>query len=440
MWSNTRWVQYILAAAALSTQPLGAQRTIAGGGIATLTPVEQPGGPAIEGLQARATSPTDVALRWTCIQGPTGYQVLASMNGGPSVAVTPTPLSPNCVQDLTRVNSGSVLPGMTAATTYSTGFNHSGLAPGNNYTYVVRAVYPSGGPADSPPVTVRPLFPPPGYSVWAGSPGRVIVSWEWSRVNGVFATGHVVSRKLAGESAFRTLATLPYSQYNVFNDSGVPVGTHQYLVEAIDGMRGTPQTVTTGVLRLDGASTLNIVVVSLSWSGVWQDANVRVLSSPAATGPFTDITGDGTLYSGGWRGVAHLGTSLFYKVAVTYPSGIGYDAVAQVAIAPATDIGLVAEDGGGGTKLRWNCEVDVARYELMRRVGGKGPFVGVGGYAFTVYPKPGVLGGKPTCSYDDTTVPLGNNVEYVVIGFSSKDRGDKPIRAARTMTFIKTWP
>ena len=48
--------------------------------------------------------------------------------------------------------------------------------------------------------------------------------------------------------------------------------------------------------------------------------------------------------------------------------------------------------------------------------------------------------GALTCSDNDMMVPLGNNVEYVVIGFSSKQQGDRPIRAARTMVFVKTWP
>ena len=159
------------------------------------------------------------------------------MNGGESVKITPTPLNPNCVQDLAQVNPALLVPGSTPVTTYSTSFSQGGLAPGNNYTYVVRALYANGGPADSPPVTVRPLFPAPGFSARPSNPGQVTIHWDWSHANIHYATGYVISRKLAGESAFRQLATMPYSPENVYNDNGVPVGSHQYLVEAVDGRR-----------------------------------------------------------------------------------------------------------------------------------------------------------------------------------------------------------
>jgi|RhiMethySRZTD1v2_1073278.scaffolds.fasta_scaffold00309_31 hypothetical protein len=401
-----------------------------------------PGGPPVSGLQVRLNSPSEASLRWSCVQGSTGYEVFSAMNGGEPVKITRTPLNPNCAQDLTQVNPALLQPGSTPATTYSTGFSQGDLTPANNYTYFVRALYGSGGPADSAPVTVRPLFPAPGFEARATTnPGQVTIYFQWANVNIHYPTGYVISRKLAGESTFRQLATVPYDgQQNVYNDNGVPVGSHEYLVEAVDGEKGKPATVTTGALSLWQAWTQNIVIVDLGFSGVWPGGTVRVLSAPAATGPFTDITAGGRLSDQHWLGVAPFGSNLHYKVVVTYPNGTTYQAVAQVAVPQASNIGLTAEDAGGGTRMKWNCEPDVARYELLRRVGGSGPFTPVGPYAFTVYPQPGQLGGAPTCGYNDTTVPLGNNVEYVVIGFSSKQNGDKAIRAAGTMVFIKTWP
>jgi hypothetical protein len=120
-----------------------------------------PGGPPVGGLRVQTTSPTQVALHWNCVQGSTGYEVFFAMNGGQSVKITPTPLNPNCVQDLAQVNPAFLAPGSTPVTTYSTGFSQGGLTPANDYTYVVRALYATGGPADSPPVTVRPLVPAP---------------------------------------------------------------------------------------------------------------------------------------------------------------------------------------------------------------------------------------------------------------------------------------
>lgn len=396
-----------------------------------------PGGPPVGGLRIRAMSPTYVALHWNCVQGSTGYEVFSATNDGESVKITSAPINPNCVQDLAQVNPALLAPGSTPLTTYSAGFSHAGLTPGNNYTYIVRALYANGGPADSTPVTVRPLFPAASFNAWPSNPGDVTITWNWSHVSLDFAPGYIVSRKLAGESSFRQLATMPQYIWNAYTDIGVPVGTHQYLVEAVDGEKGTPLTVTTGVVSIWNASTLNIVIVSLGFTGVWPGGSVRVLSSPTASGTFTDITAGGSLSDSSWRGVAPFGSNLHYKVVVSYPSGISHESVAQVAVPPASNIGLTAEDAGGGAALKWNCEAGVARYELLRRVGGSGLFNSVGPYAFTVYPKAGQLGGAPTCSYNDTTVPLDNDVDYVVIGFSSKRQGDNPIRAARTTVFVK---
>jgi hypothetical protein len=364
---------------------------------------------------------------------------LSATNGGESFKITAAPINPNCVQDLAQVNPALLAEGSTPVTTYSAGFNHAGLTPGNDYTYVVRALYANGGPADSPPMTVRPLFPAASFGAWPSYPGQVTIQWGWSHVSLDFAPGYVVSRKLAGESSFRQLATMPQYIWNAYNDSGVPVGTHQYLVEAIDGEKGTPATVTTGAISIWQAWTQNIVIVDLGFSGVWQGGSVRVFSAPNAAGPFTDITTDGDLSDSHWSGVAQFGSNLHYKVVVSYPGGITHDAVAQVAVPQASNIGLTAEDASGGAKLKWNCESGVAAYELMRRVGRSGAFSPVGPYAFRVYPR-SELGSAPMCSYTDTTVPLGNDVEYVVIGFSSKQQGDHPIRAARTSVFVKTYP
>ena len=117
------------------------------------------------------TSPTQVALHWNCVKESTGYEVFVAMNGGASVKITPTPLNPNCVQDLAQVNPALLVPSSTPVTTYSTGFSQGGLTPANDYTYVVRALYANGGPADSPPVTVRPVVPPPPPAPPPAKPG-----------------------------------------------------------------------------------------------------------------------------------------------------------------------------------------------------------------------------------------------------------------------------
>ncbi|WP_410963988.1 hypothetical protein, partial [Salmonella sp. SAL4448] len=88
----------------------------------------------------------------------------------------------------------------------------------------------------------------------------------------------------------------------------------------------------------------NIVIVDLGFFGVWPGGSVRVFSAPNATGPFTDITTNGHLSDSHWSGVAQFGSNLHYKIVVSYPNGITHQAVAQVAVPQASNIGLTAED------------------------------------------------------------------------------------------------
>ena len=119
------------------------------------------------------TSPTQVALHWNCVKESTGNQAFVAMNGGASVKITPTPLNPNCVQDLAQVNPALLAPSSTPVTTYSTGFSQGGLTPANDYTLrrSQGTICETSGPADSPPVTVRPVVPPPPPAPPPAKPG-----------------------------------------------------------------------------------------------------------------------------------------------------------------------------------------------------------------------------------------------------------------------------
>lgn len=131
--------------------------------------------------------PNRVSVRWTCPTGATSFEVFATPAGGQQMNVS-GPIAAQCVQDLqlSPPNTGR-LPGLSTsppAPTYSTGFQHNGLRPGQEISYVVRSLYPNGIGDASPVVVTTPPWPAPtGVQVRieaAPAPSRdrlVVVSW-----------------------------------------------------------------------------------------------------------------------------------------------------------------------------------------------------------------------------------------------------------------------
>lgn len=190
-------------------------------------------------------SPSHVYLRWTCPAGATGFEVLATPAGGQQAKVTSAPIPAQCVLDVPESIRRPVrLPGPpgTAApsntTTYSTFFQHNGLRPGQEFAYVVRALYPNGIGDAAPVTAVTPPWPAPtGVQVRvqsAGPPhsGSVVVV-SWNTVHG--APGYEVWATSLYEGEKDRLVTLAPVTGTTFTDQ-IPIGVKGYYVKTLEGL------------------------------------------------------------------------------------------------------------------------------------------------------------------------------------------------------------
>jgi hypothetical protein len=380
-----------------------------------------PGGVPVSGLRASSTFQS-ITLRWSCPQGASGYDVFGAQKGQPPVKLTTSPIGPHCVQDL-------VLPGQLLntqqppQTTYSVSFTHSPLPTAKEFTYTVRALYPNGGSADTPPFAASTsLFPPPVEPSIAPGERAVSLRWGQSRTPAGDASGYVVSRKLQGETAFRAVANVP-AQIGYFithTDGGVPPGRHEYVITPVDGEPSPVMPVTMGVPDLWNVSVLHLVEVDLGWS-VWTGTPVRVMSSPLATGPWTDIAPSLAPGAGHLRFLATPGTRTYYKVVASYPGLTLESAPKLLDIAAWTPIiALRTQIDGNVVRLDWTCEPGIVEYHVMRLTNGGQQYVQIPSIVY-----PGL------CNMSDKGIapeigPRG--VEYIVVGY---DRTDRAVRASR---------
>jgi titin len=127
------------------------------------------------------------------------------------------------------------------------GFGDSGLRPGADYAYRVRALNAHGRSGASDAVTaptLRPPATPSGLRAVASSDSRVGVSWK--DVGG--ETRYRVERRRDGSSRWFEIRLLA-ADTTRFYDSNVPPGTYSYRVTAIGpGGSSAPS-------ALSGAST-----------------------------------------------------------------------------------------------------------------------------------------------------------------------------------------
>lgn len=229
----------------LAPSVAAAQRTaIARPSGSTLTLVT-PGGPPPSNVRAGAT-PTSITIKWTCPSGATGYEVFATPVGGTGqqVKLTANPIPPQCVQEFLPQPALPPDPrlGGTQQTTYGSGFTHTGLVPGMQFVYVVRALYPEGV-GDAPPLTAQSAPWPPPSAVTPTLTGRS-VRLTWNPVPG--ATGYLVLRQLAGESALTQLTPTPLVATSYSDATILAPGDHRYSVQAVDGSPATAVTVHVG--------------------------------------------------------------------------------------------------------------------------------------------------------------------------------------------------
>ncbi|HZN98617.1 MAG TPA: hypothetical protein VFB61_12870, partial [Gemmatimonadales bacterium] len=244
-----------------------------------------PGGPAASGLTARTTG-SSIEVRWSCPPGASGFELFATPKGGTQIKLTATPINPNCPQDLSVATAASIQLGGSAQPTYSTGFSHTGLSSAAEFTYVVRTLYPAGGPADSNPLTARTNLAPPVTGVTTQNAGNGTVYVMWPHVG--LRADYLVLRRLAGETAFRQMASVPWTE-SIYIDKGLPAGRHEYKVHVVNGDPGAPIAVDAGGPHIWQAA-VNLPEVDIGFAGVWTGGVVKVMASPLLSGTFTDVT------------------------------------------------------------------------------------------------------------------------------------------------------
>jgi len=424
--------------AAIASVPTGMTAVAAGA---------TPGGPPAQGIRA-TPSDASIYVRWNCPPGASGYEVFATPKGGTQVKVTTTPISSNCPQDLSVATPTGIKLGTATQPIYATGFTHAPLLnPGSEFTYVVRTLYPSGGPADSDPVTARTnLFQPvAGVAAWSGSTGTVTVGWNnlYSSAVSRSASSYLVSRKLQGETAFKQVGTVgPLTTFpanHTYIDVGVPPGRHEYKVQAVDGEPGGPVGVSAGAFDI-WLAQVNLLFIDIGFSGGWSGADVQVVTSPTLDGTFKDVTAQGwlTVASGHWHGLGDPGSKLYYKIRANYPGGSIVSEPKEVSVpVPSPIYRFSATNMDGYVRLDWQCDPAVKEYNLIRR-----PRAGLGvgwEYVMSIPPYPTWVvsllknNGELVCAYDDKTLPAGFNplgMEYIVVGV---EKWGDPIRVARTI-------
>jgi len=153
------------------------------------------GGAAPQGLSSEATA-NSIKIRWTCTAGATGYEVYAMRRGGSQTKLTPTAIGPQCMQDPSAVVGARMDPRLPAPDNQAlrSSFTHSNLAAGDEYTYVVRALYAAGF-ADSDPLTASTTRAPGPMptNLTAAVVGDYTVELRWVAAPG--ATGYSVVRE-----------------------------------------------------------------------------------------------------------------------------------------------------------------------------------------------------------------------------------------------------
>ena len=436
-------------------------------------------------------TPTSIRLTWTCPPGATGYEVYATPKGGATVKLTPTPITLQCYQDL----SGSIqrdprVPAPVQAT-YLSSFTHTGLAPGAEFAYVVRALHPDATGDSDPLTAVTSLWPAPagfmvslagraatvrwnqvagpsGYLVFRKSNGQTafqqvaavppsatsyndpttlppgqhgyyvqgvsgepsivssvslpawpapagfgvtlaarVASLVWAPIVG--APGHLVFRKLQGQPGFQQIAALAPGAGS-FQDPGLPLGSHQYFVQALQGdpsptvavVAGRPTNVAVSIYRGKGT-------VDFSWGGT-DDANTMVLMrAPSPGGPFIDVTKKGNTARNQWArdDAAQVGATQYYKIVAVYIPGGGMESEvlpAAIPIGPQGITNLTATSPGPGTvKLKWTCDPEAIGYGALRGKGNEA----MDWIPFTM---------TQPCEFVDTGLWNGATYRYTVTG------------------------
>jgi large repetitive protein len=320
-------------------------------------------------------TPTSISLKWTCPSDATGYEVYATSAAGSPIKLTATPVPPQCVQDF---SGGLVrdprLPAPTQ-TSYQTGYQHTGLRNGSEFTYVVRALYANGAVGEAAPVVGRTAAWPAPANV-SSAPTAQAANLSWSGVPG--ALGYLVLRQLQGEASPRQVTPTPITVTS-YQDAGLPPNTSfTYVVRALfqDGGQSEsgPITGKTQLLPVPTAFQVSAAgsIVTLRWGTVNGATGYQVFRQLHGEGAFSLVTPTPITTTGYEdRGVPLALTHRYYVLAVNGQP------TAQSAVVPGrpSSFGAQVYRGKPTVDFRWGGTAEATSLQLMRANSATGPFL-----------------------------------------------------------------
>lgn len=384
-------------------------------------------GPPV-GVVRVTPGPSSVSLRWNCVTGSTGYEVYGMLAGQALAKLTPAPINPNCVQDLPATNLPlrNAPPGTTFQTTYSTGFYHGGLTPGQQFSYVVRVLYPTGS-ADSDPVFGKPdPWPAPtGLSAGANPTGPFL---QWNRVPNMWGN-YVVSRKRPGETAFTPIATRASHEY-YYGDNGLTPGIYEYIVQAVDGLPTAPLSFRAGTPWVNSHVSRGEPRFSLYWQQHYAGATIRILSSPAAAGAYADVTFKGRFDQDNWRSdEGSVGATNYYKVAAVYSGGLVMESPPHPVTIPPPPPGPINPQASyrpAIVTLTWTCDPYAEFYTLHREwPNGSRPYL--------LDPQKKLVSVKGCGYVDGDPIHAMDNTYVIVAHYEDRDMRNREVKVVITV-------
>ena len=355
---------------------------------------------APSGLTATAISTTQVNLSWVDNSpNETGFRIERS-------------IGTNFVE-ITTVGAGI------------TTFSDTGLVPGTNYLYRVRATNLLGDSAYSNQATATTLVPPPatptGLAATATSSSQINLTWS----DVATETGFKIERKTGSGGTYAQIATVG-AGVTTYSNTGLSGNTtYFYRIRATNAGGDSAYSAEASATTLNSPpaapATLTAVAASgtqinLSWPDVANETGYKVERKTGSGGTYAQIgtttTGVLTYSDSGLT----AGTTYFYRVRATNSAGdssYSPEASATTLNSPAAPATLTAVAASSTQiNLSWADVANETGYKIERKTGSSGT------YAQIATTGAGVL------TYSNTGLTTGTTYFYRVRATNAT--GDSP--------------